>query len=123
MSFWATVWPIPAGCLLVMLFFVWLDSREGDKMPRSEPERQVAKRRQMSRSVDVVPHVNSPGLPAPPPPLFPIAGPDACPACRGRGTGDPTPDFFGDDPATMRVCTMSFCQLCGGSGRGLTLDD
>jgi len=39
-----------------------------------------------------------------------------CPACRGTGHTDPLPDFEGDDPKTMRVCTMSFCQLCGGSG-------
>lgn len=53
-------------------------------------------------------------------PIFPfesVPGPDACPQCRGRGLSDPLPDFEGDDPKTMRVCTMSYCPLCHGTGR------
>lgn len=66
----------------------------------------------MPASVDVPPRANYPEIPDGSP-----ARPDACPKCRGRGLSDPFPDFEGDDPATMRVCTMSFCQLCGGTGR------
>ena len=51
------------------------------------------------------------------PPGWRITGPDACPACRGTGHTEPLPDFVGDDPKTMTVCTVSLCQLCGGSGR------
>ena len=50
------------------------------------------------------------------PPGWRITGPDACPACRGTGRSEPLPDFEGDDPKTMTVCTVSLCQLCGGSG-------
>jgi len=49
--------------------------------------------------------------------LVPYVGPGACPMCRGRRVSEPSADFLGDDPKTMRVCTVSLCQLCGGSGR------
>ena len=55
------------------------------------------------------------------PPGWRITGPDACPACRGTGRSEPLPDFEGDDPKTMTVCTVSLCQLCGGSGATRTI--
>ena len=38
MSFWGSVWPIPAGCLLIMAFFVWLDWRDGNRRQREIEE-------------------------------------------------------------------------------------
>jgi hypothetical protein len=49
--------------------------------------------------------------------LVPYVGPDVCPVCRGRKLTEPMADFIGDDPRTMKVCTMNFCLLCGGTGR------
>lgn len=85
-------------------------------IPNGSPDRHVGATCLTHRQVAV--ESGQPGPEdGPLPPLVPITGPDACPACRGRGTSDPVADFLGDDPATMRVCTMSFCQLCGGTGR------
>ena len=53
--------------------------------------------------------------------IVPVTGPCACPACRGTGLSEPLPDFEGDDPKTMTVCTVSLCQLCGGSGATRTI--
>ena len=42
---------------------------------------------------------------------------ETCPQCLGTGVTGIAPDFFGDDPRTMKIGTVSCCPLCNGTGK------
>ena len=39
-----------------------------------------------------------------------------CPDCKGTGYTEMKPDFAGDNPKTMKIGTVSYCEQCKGQG-------